>query len=216
MAITAQSAYDAYNRLKRDLTDVPLATFWEWTDFINKTAYRKLKGIDPERYIDQDTTYSVSTNPSTQALPADFRDIEEKECGFYYVDTEGDNTEVRLARLPFGSKGKGYYIQGTNVVFTGIESSETYRLRYIPEITTIDASTDYFTLDTSVSGAEIIPDDFLEYIVKAVDVLYDQWDEDIGAESFADARFVRIMDELARNFKKEPMAYSLPDSTLIY
>ena len=83
MAITAQNAYDAYNRLKRDLTDVPLATFWEWCDFVNKHAYRKLKSVDPERYINQATTYSVSTSPSTQSLPADFRDIEDKECGFF-------------------------------------------------------------------------------------------------------------------------------------
>jgi len=216
MAIQVSTAYTAFDEHKRDVTDVPLGTFYRWCDFVNKHAYRKLKGVDPERYINGATTFTVTTNPQTSALPATFRDIREKECGFFYIDSEGLDTETRLTKVSFGSRSKGYYINGTNVVFTGIESSEQYRLRFLPKITTIDAATDYFTLDTAIGGAEIIPDEFLEYIVKAVDVLYDQWDEEIGAESYADARFVRIMDELASHFKKEPDAYSLPDSTLNY
>ena len=214
MALQIQTAYNAFGRYKRDITDVSLATFNEWADFVNKFAYRKLVEVDPERFL-LSTTFTVTSSPQTSALPGDFKNVLPKGAGFFVRTSDGDDTEKELARTGFGSTTPGYYITSTNVVFTGMDS-QTIVLRYVPTITTIDNLTDYFTVSTASGGVEIIPDDFLEYTVKAIDVLYSQWDDDVSSESFADARFIRILNELIENFRKDPDVYGLYDFTNNY
>ncbi len=216
MAISAQQALDAFGRYKRDVSDISNTTFLEWCDYVNKFAYRKLAGIDAERFMDQSNTYTVTTEPQTEALPSDFEHVESLEAGFYIVDDNGDDTTQRLSITGFGSTKLGYYIQGTNVVFTGINDTKTIRLRYIPVNTAITALADYFTIDTLVGGAEIIPDEYLNYIVKAVDVFYAQWDEDPAAESLADFRFTNVLNEFLGNIRKGPSAFGTPDYTVNY
>ena len=75
---------------------------------------------------------------------------------------------------------------------------------------------DYFTHDGSVTGELLVPDNKRQYLVDALDVQYTIWDEDPGAESLADVRFVRAMDQLLSHVKKEPNAYGLFDFTLNY
>jgi len=130
-------------------------------------------------------------------------------CGVFEVDDNGDDTTNQVPMTEIGSIVQGYYINGGNIVFTGITG--TYQVRYVPDITTIDALTDYFTLDTSISGVEIIPSDYTDFLMKALDVMYDQWDENVGMEGIADARFVRLLDEFARNINRSPAVYGLDD-----
>lgn len=203
--MTAQNIYDALTRLKRDLSDVSQATFLEWVDYLNKFAYRELIATSPERWIGTQS-YTVTSTPSSQSLPADFRSIEPWGCGFYYQDTNGNPTNQRLVRTDYGSMTRGYWLDASSVHFTGINNTETYVLRYIPELAAI----------TALSDTVIIPDEYKEYAVKAADVLYTQWDEDVGAESFADARFVRALDELIRNIRLSPGTYGMADYTQSY
>ena len=214
MSLQVQTAYNAFGRLKRDISDVPLATFNEWADFVNKFAYRKLIEVDPERFITS-TTFIITGYPQTEALPAAFKNVLPKGAGFFVRDSSGNDTERELARTGFGSTMAGYYISGTNVVFTGM-SSETIVLRYIPTQSQISNLTDYFTVDTLTGGTEIILEEYLEYAVKAIDVLYTQWDDDVSSESFADARFVRVLSEMIDNLRKDPDVYSLYDFTNNY
>jgi hypothetical protein len=214
MALQVSDIKDAFGRLKRDITDVPNDTLVEWCDYVNKTAYRLILGVDPDRYIDSSSTYTVTASPSTQALPATFMNLQPINTGFFLVDSNGD-TQTRLPETGPGSSNKGYYLDGSNVVFTGI-ANEVYRLRYVVQPTKIDDLTDYMTLDTSVSGAPIIEDQYLEYAVKAVDVLYNQWDEEPGSESLADFRFIRVLNEMLSNMKKTPASYNMEDYTLMY
>ena len=86
----------------------------------------------------------------------------------------------------------------------------------MPEFTQFTAESDYFTLDALTGGAELVPDSKLRYLVDALDVLYTIWDEEPGAEGFADARFVRSLDQLLSHVKKEPSAYGLYDFTTYY
>ena len=127
-------------------------------------------------------------------------------CGFFRIDSNGDDTTDQLARTGFGSRQKGYYIQGSNVVFTGNEDNTDYRLRYIPRLTTLTALTETIILD------EI----YLNHFVKDLDVYYNQWDEMPGNESLADFRFVRVLEELGNNIKTEPQAYDIPDDLVNY
>jgi hypothetical protein len=214
MSLQVQTAYNAFGRLKRDISDVPLATFNEWCDFVNKFAYRKLIETDPERFLSS-TTYTVTTYPQTESLPADFKNILPEGAGFFVRDSNGDDTTRELARTGFGSNVAGYYLSGDNLIFTGMDSG-TIVLRYIPTQTQITALTDYFTVDATITGTEIILEEYLDYAVKAIDVLYTQWDDDVSSESFADARFVRVLNEMIEGFRKDPDVYGLQDFTHNY
>lgn len=214
MSIQVSAARTALENLLRDITDVPSATFVEWCDYINKFTYRKLANTDPERFITS-TTFSITAEPQTSALPTGFRDIQALGTGFFLQDTDGTDREVELARTGFGSSVMGYYITGTNIVFTGM-TSQTVTLRYIPTQTAIDEAADYFTVNTAQTGIEIIPDEYQNHLVKALNVLYQQWDENVGAESFADLRFVRTLNEMIETIRKEPDSIAISDFTQNY
>ena len=215
MAIQVQDAYDQFDRYKKDISDISNSLFFDWMNQINRFAYRKLRGSDPERFISE-TNFTVSSDPQTSALPSDFRDITESPCGFYEVDDDSKDTVHRLRRTGHGRKDAGYYIEGTNVIFTGMNDSTVYKLRYIPALTEIDSLDDYLTVDSLTGGAEVIPEEYIDYVIKAVDVLYSQWDESIPDEAIGDQRFVRVMDELLSHIRKEPNTYQLDDHTLAY
>ena len=215
MALLVSDVRTAFERRKRDITDVPTSTFNEWCDFVNRFTYRKLSETDPGRYV-KTQTINISSAPQTVALPSDFESIRPLGTGFFFVDDDGTQTERRLARTGFGSERIGYYIQGTNVIITGIDDTQTFTLRYLPLSTKIDDSTDYFTVDTTVSGVETIPDEYLDYLIQAIDVRYTQWDEDPTSESLSDFRFIRALDDLLSHIRKEPSAYGLPDFTIMF
>ena len=209
MALLVSDVRTSLLNLKRDLSDVSNATFEEWCSFANQRAYRFLLGIDPGRFF-LTQSFTVTAAPQTSALPTTFMTIQPWGAGFFRVDN-GTQTDERLVRTGFGSQQRGYYINGTNVVFTGINASETYTLRYLRNPVTIDDQTDYFTVDTTAAGVEIIPDEYLQYLRDDLDTLCNQWDEVAGAESLSDFRFSRLMDELARNVRKEPHAVGMGD-----
>lgn len=212
MALTAQQAYNSYNRLKRDITDVPSATFIEWCDWANKMVYRHLLGIDPERYITTQS-FTVTTTPSTQTLPTTFKDMSRFGCGVFLVNSDGDDVSGMLPITGFGRTDTGYYITAGSVVFTGAEN-QTYKMRFVPTITAIDALTDYFTLDTTSTGKEIVPDEYLKLLVNILDIAYSQWDEDIPLEQVASERVSVLLDEFSRNINRVPAVYGLDDPTL--
>ena len=212
--IQLQEAYSAFGRLKRDISDVSVATFNEWCDFINKYIYSKVSILDPSRFADTET-YTVSTTPSTQALPADYKNIDADQTGVFIVDNSGADTEAMLPVTGYGSRETGFYIDGSNIVFTG-GHDKTYKLRYLPTQTAVDDLTDYFTLDGTSTGAEIILDRHLEYVVRALDVQYTNWDEMPGEESLADFRFIRQLAYILDDYKLSPLVYSTRDYSTDY
>lgn len=184
--------------MKRDISDVSNNLFIQWCDNVDQYVYRFLIGSDPERLITTQS-YTVSDSPETETLPSDFKDIQGWGCGIYKMDDNSEPTTDRLSRTGYGSTQRGYYITGTSLIFTGIESSETYTMRYVP----IQATHD------DLSDDLLLPEEYTDYYIKAVDVLYNIWDEEVGMESFADARYVRTLDELALTIRKEPPVYGL-------
>jgi len=216
MAILLSTARQSLLNRKRDLSDVSTTVFTEWCNFVCDFAYDRIRGVDPERFMDSSTTYTVTSKPQTSALPADFLDMSEYGAGLFLIDSNGDDTNQRLTVTGPGRSDMGYYISGSNIIFTGMDNSSQFRLRYMPTRTRFTTSTDYFTLDTLTSGTEIIPERNLDYLVNALDVLYTVWDEQPGDESFADARFVRALDQMLQEIKRCPDSYQLPDFSQLY
>lgn len=213
--LTIQSAYDAYARYKKDVSDVSNALFFDWSNQIMRYAYRKLKEVEPNKFISE-TTFTVSADPQSSDLPSDFRDIDAVGCGLYEIDSDSKDTANRLQPTGHGRRDRGYYFDDNQITFTGIDDSTIYRLRYLPALTTIDALTDYFNVNTATGGKIVLEDEYLDYLVKAYDVLYSQWDEDAPMESITDQRFVRVMDEMLSTYSRKPSVYSIYNPSIIY
>jgi hypothetical protein len=199
--MTVQDAITQFALYKKDVSDVSQADFLSWLNQINRYAWRLILSEDPDRIV---ATASYSTvgaqAPSVQALPADFKDIQPWNTGFFLLDANGNVINQRLILTSPSSQLWGYYLQGSNVVFTSPQS-QSYVLRYIPKVTAL----------TAVSDDLCIPDEYMEYAIKALDVFYSQWDEDYTAEGIADQRFARVMDEFCEDIRKAPMAFDMPD-----
>ena len=195
-------ALTQFGYLKKDIADIGLPTFLQWCNIINRFAYRIIRGIDPERYILSVpySTISGTGAPSVQALPTDFENVLEWNTGFFMLDGNGNITNSRLSLTSPSQQSYGYYINGNSVYFTN-PSDKSYTLRYIPKAATMTALGDTF----------VIPDEYSEYILRALDAQYSIWDEDMMAEIGSDNRFINVLNELAENIKKSPDAFDLPD-----
>lgn len=128
-------------------------------------------------------------------------------------ETNGnDQTDEKLGITGYGSKYEGYYLDGDEIAFTGTDqiTDNYYVMRFLPVPPTINELADYISVDASATGAPIVEDRHLEYFVKAVDVLYEQWDDDPSKESVADFRFVRALGGLLDGYNREPQISTMP------
>jgi hypothetical protein len=213
MALQLQTAYDTYSRFKQDISDVDTDVFLDWCRWLQNFMYRYRLGIEPNKYFSTQS-YTITTSPSTQALPTDFKEMTKFGTGIFRTDASGNVTDDQLAYTGRGRADTGYYFDGDNVIFTGADNL-TVTMVYIPSITLPSALTDYFTIDTLITGKDIISEEWLDdFVVKALDVMYSQWDEMVGYEGIADARFVRILNEFASDIRRAPGVYGLDDTSL--
>lgn len=215
--LTIQNVKDSFDRLKRDTSDVSTTLFIEWTQFCIDYVWRKLLGTDPGRWIST-STVTKTTSVNTTALPATFGGMEHYDCGLFELDSTGTTpTMTKLARTSYGSASTGYYLEGSNIHWTPTPTeTKTYSIRFVTERPSFTALSDYLTTDKTLTGTEIIPDDFREYMVRAIDVLYSQWDEDPGAEGMADQRYTRILDDLITELRREPNPFYVQDFSTMY
>lgn len=190
-----QNVIDKLERRLKDIHDIDNTTWLDMATNLNRRLYRAMKGKDPER-VRSTSIYVVSSSPSTQALPAGFRDIADVGTGFFYRDNAGEDTNRRLDMTGFGSTLPGYYFDGTNVVFTGINTSTTFVLIYTA--TTADL--------TAVSSAFVVPDEYLELVIEGMMVEYYKYEED-PREADADLRFSRLWYEFLDTVKKSPNVF---------
>ncbi len=210
-AIQLSAAQTALQNVMHDISDVPAATFLQWCQFLSNYVYGIVSDVDPERYITE-YTINVSSGISTYALPSDFENIQSFGTGLFKQNTSGTNTDTRLPLTGFGQSVEGYYIMGSNIVLTPEpQESSVLILRYIPEPPTYTGTSDYFTLDKLSTGKQIIQSEYLQYVQNALMVAYEVWDQDSPLEALADQRFIRTLDDLARNISRPPLVFGLPD-----
>lgn len=200
--ITVQGARDLLERAMDDtLPNVSDAVFYDWINFINHFLYRQIRKLDPERFITQ-STYNITAGTNTYALPSDFSSLDALGTGFYEVDADGNITSSTLIKTSVGSTTAGFFIKGSNAIFTPIPTtSNTYILRYIPKMGQLSALTD----------TTVIEQEYSEYLKNALVTAYEIWDENVGAEVVSDQRFARNLQELLDNYKNEAYQYDLID-----
>jgi len=196
MTITLQNISDRLALRLKDINDVSSTQMQNWATDLNYFLYTEMFAVDPERFISTQS-YTLSASPSTQALPAGFRDIGESGTGFYYVNAQGQNTQQRLPMTSFGSSQAGYYITGSNVVFTGINVATTIILRYIPTLAAI----------SSYSGTFCVPDENAELLELGMVARYYRDEEDLQ-QIMAEQDFSRVLGIFLAKLKRSPHAYA--------
>jgi len=129
-----------------------------------------------------------------------------------------DETDEKLGITGYGSSKVGYYLQNGQIVFTGAQqiTDDYYVMRYIPQRPTLASLNSYLTLDLTATGEPILENRHLQYAVKAIDVLYEQWDDDPGRESIADFRFVREMGLMLAEYTRTPQISTFKNPSSIY
>lgn len=124
-----------------------------------------------------------------------------------------DDTE-KLPETGFMQTEEGFYFDRQDVVFTNNGRCDfEYLMRFSPLPPVIDDMEDYLTSDKTAAGDPIIEKrKLLPFMVKAVDVLYCQWDENPGAESLADFRFARAREKLLSEIPRSPQVSTKPSA----
>ncbi len=185
------------NRLK-DIADVTDSVLLQMATDLNQFLYNRMFETDPERFVLLQS-YTVTTSPSTQALPAGYRDNTEYGYGFFFQNSDGTASSRQLGLTGYGSIELGYYITGTNVVFTGINSTTNFVLRYVPVLADL----------TLVSQSFVVPDENKELVQEGMVLYYYRYNED-PREYEQDAKFMRLLTLFIDGLPKAPKVYALP------
>lgn len=193
MAILVSEAQLKLEERLKDISDVTPAQMLSMSNDLNLLMYEEAIAQDHSRYVDSQS-YSISTSPSTQALPVDLNSFNFTDCGFFVLDSSGNITGEILTLTGYGSKNRGYYLDAGNVVFTGLENISVV-LRYVPEIPELDSVDDSF----------FIPDRYLSAVIQGLVAMYYRYEEDEERESIAwqkfDPLFSKFLDTLKRGSK---------------
>lgn len=187
---------EAYGRYKQDISDVSTTTFIDWMNYLTGFLYDKLCNTVPSKFI-KTVNYSIQSGVDSYALPSDFRDVSRFSTGLFELDSSNRLVTPGLTQTSYGSGASGYYIEGNNLIITPQpQVGRTLSLKYIPLAPLFTDLSDYFSTDKLITGTALVRDEDTEYIIKALDVLYTQWDEDLGLEGVVDQRFVRILSDM--------------------
>ena len=137
------------------------------------------------------TEINVVDGTASYDFPSDFKTIDARDCGLYLMDNGRKEREYPLTS--FGSSSEGYYITGTQIVFTPVpEEDKTVTMRYIPKIDLI----------TQSSTTLILPEGYEDLVVEELWVKYDKREEDsagmiVISQQFADD----FRNRLIENFR---------------
>lgn len=201
MAFTLTTIKARLSRRIKDIRNVSNDLLYDWATDVNQGLYRTMFRADPERFI-TNQSYTVSTSPSTQALPAGFRGTQEAGCGIFYQNSDGTAGDRPLTITHYGSPMTGYYINGTNVIFTGINATQIFILRYVPVLADIDALSDTF----------VVPDENLDLVTEGMVVQYYKFMED-SREVTAGQRYAALEGDFSEKLPKLPLVMAYPDNS---
>jgi hypothetical protein len=188
--VTVQQAITGFQQQYDDtFGEISEALYLQWLNDLNYMLYDDLVAQNKEKYISSQT-YSVTTGTSTFSLPSDFKDTLPSNV----YDTE----ERPILKTRYGSELKGFFIQGSNIVFTPSgKVNEDLTLRYIPEISSLTATTDSL----------VITVEDLEVAIDWIDKKYAQFNLDIIREQNAEQRFIRNLERLKENSQVETQVF---------
>lgn len=206
MSISLTEARQELVYIKVDIGEVGEALFLSWCNQIHNLIYRELMKVAAHRFTTEQN-YTISAS-GYQDLPSNYKSIKPHNCGFFVVEN-GVITDKQLLPQHIGSTSFGYRIQGSRVYFSGISSSKTITLVYLPSLVKFtDEANQYFTIDGTENGEATVTEEFINAIAEHLALLYTRWSEDLDLYGFEDQIFTRALDEMISNYDDTPNIYS--------
>lgn len=199
MAILVSTVRTKLDERLKDTRDLSSAELISMAQELNTLMYDEAVRQDSSRYI-ASTSYSVSSSPSTHALPSGLNSFNSDGCGLFVQDASSNLTGEKLTKTGYGSKRRGYYLEGDNIIFTGIENC-TVIFKYIPEIAEI----------TTESGEFFVPDRYIPAVVQGMVAMYYRYQEDEERESLAWQKYEPLFSRFLDNLKRGSKVILLPD-----
>ena len=124
-------------------------------NYIDDSLRRELINTYPENFLEE-YTISMQEGVYSYALPSDF---ESMRCG-QVVELSSNKIVKEWLRKSYGSSEDGFYISGSNIVFTGNVSNTTITLRYIPTRTQYTSDSDTLILSDTGENKKFYYDAF--------------------------------------------------------
>ena len=201
--MTYLSVSDLRSYLERIQNDsmprVSQELFLDFCNDLNQITYEDLLYINPDDYLTTQT-YGVVSGTDSYALPSDFTTIACPKAGVWEVNSEGLIVGDSLSHVSDNNDKTGYFIQGSNIVFRPMPTtSKTYKMKYIPELTTL----------TSQSDFTVIPERLKEYAKYFIRNALYEWYNNPSSEVFNDQKFARARRRFLISTKKAPTTYVL-------
>lgn len=108
---------------------------------IDQQIYETIVGRYPEKYMDTKTINVLSGTSSYALTNADIS-LQHPSTGLFKLDDNGNISEEYI-ETEFGSKKKGFYIDGANLVLTPKPTATTtLKLRFIPDLVAYTSDSD--------------------------------------------------------------------------
>lgn len=205
--ITVAQGWTSVERLVKNINDVSESARIEFANIVDEQIRDEIASVAPERLLTT-TNISVSPNVDTYSLPADFEDTKESGAGFYRLDNNG-NVSRKLARTSLDSQVEGYYISGSDVVFTPTpQNSFTVTLKYLPERTEMTSTSDNFSVPNGIKYKELVRQGLL--------VQYYLFKRRFDLKQLAEADYAALIQDLQDNIKTIPNVQNVQDISASY
>lgn len=186
----------------------------------NKTLTGATSGATGLIYEDTDSgTTGILKVKQVNGVFQDNEIITDSEGGSATVNGNPDyfivKDKKKLGITGFGSSNEGYYLNRSSVVFTNAKE-KSFVFRYAPSVVTLSNIEEYFTLDGTSTGIELIENRHQKYLINAIDVLYEEWDRNASAESVADFKMIRALGEVLSNYSRTPLISEMENPSNYY
>lgn len=192
----------------KDISDISDTLFLSWFNRLEDYLYYRYANQDPFRSIKETSTQTVNSTTNYFSLPDDFLNITVKDCGLYYVDSNGNPTKKILPGSYEDTNVVRYRIEGSNVEFSGLSGDDTsVKMRYFP-------SRDRSVISSPGTGETddaILDEKFLDLYIEGLKKHYFRVDEDPNREAMADQRFNTLISSFERDFARDTKIISLTD-----
>ena len=97
----AGEVIDAFERRKRDISDLKNGEVLEWLNFIEDYCYERFKYLDTRKFS-LVVEFEVSSDPQSFDLPEDFQDMTPYDCGLYAIDNYGRRKDELIQSDNYG------------------------------------------------------------------------------------------------------------------
>lgn len=205
MALTRGEIITASELEIQDSVSIDTELALNWLNELEQKCWEIMTRLDPYRNVSTQS-YIVTTDPQTESLPSGFDNINAPELGFWELDDDSEKHR-KLEQGYEGFEGFSYYLQGSNVHFTGYTDTETIKLYYIAKYSKKTVWEEDDTL--------IIPEEYKRLCIEWILVNFYRWEKEPENEIPARGRYDEELLNFETRYTRDKESFNMPNESLI-